>query len=182
MSTQRRKKRLADLETLSKTNAQRRAACIEALHRLPLGMTADDIKAVVDKQFPPLMSEIVLAGTRSIIAAIRRPQAVPVDLDRQRARTTRLTEAAREVVQRVQIGGAVVEYLDKMMVGGKRLGDCARADLIREGEQLRLKSQALIDQSSLLLSIAQHLEPNETVRTSGARTAIIGVLRQHFGE
>jgi hypothetical protein len=145
-------------------------------------MTADDIKSVVDKQFPPLMSEIVLAGTRSIIAAIRRPQEVPVNLDRQRERTTRLTEAAREVVQRVQIGGAVVEYLDKMMVGDKRLGDCAQADLVREGLQLRRKAGTMIDQANLLGEIADCLAPNETVRTSKGRGAILSVLKNHFGE
>lgn len=182
MSTRKLKKRLEDLESLSKSNAARRTACIEALHRLPLSMTADDIKAVVEKHFPPLMSEIVLAGARSIIASVRRPKAVPVDIGRQRERITRLTEAAREVVKRVEIGGAVVEYFDKMMVGDKRLGDCAKSDLIRAGEHLKHRGNTMIEQASLFAAIAQHLAPNETVRTSGSRSAILGVLRQHYGE
>lgn len=133
------------------------------------------------REYPPLMEGIIVRGARSVIAAERRPRAVPVDLEQQRERVSRLQEAAQEVVHRVKIGGAMVEYLDKMMVGGKRLGDCAAADLRREGNKLRINAAAMTDQANLLASIAQLLQPNETVRTANARAGILAVLRDHFG-
>lgn len=177
---------MADLESLSKQNAERRAACIDALQRLPIGMTADDIRAVVEREHPALMPEIIVAGARSIVASFRRPNPKPINFEqaavRQRERASRLEEAAREVVRRVEIGGAVVEYLDKMMVGDKRLGDCAHADLLREEAGMRSRGKALLGQADLLRDIAACVGPNETVRTSGARSAILEVLRRHFGE
>ena len=140
----------------------------------------------MEEEFPPLLDEIVVAGARAVVAAIKRKSIAPVDFEeratRQRERTTRLQEAAREVVQRVQIGGAVVEYLDKMLVGGKPLGDCAQADLRREEKALRDRGQSLFEQANLLWHIMEHVGPNETVRTASKRAAILDVLRHHFGE
>lgn len=186
MSMRKQKQRLHDLEALSRKNAEKRADCLANLSRLPLGATAADITKVIREQYPPLLDEVILAGTRAIMAAVKRANVKPIDFEaaasRQRERSSRIMEAAREVAHRVKIGGAVVEYLDKMMVGGKPLGDCAIADLRREETSLRQRGSNILDQANLLKAIAAHMKPNETVRTAQKRSAILDVLRESFGE
>lgn len=136
-------------------------------------------------EFPPLMDEIVVSGARAITASLRRPKpAAPIDIERAKERRAaddvHLQAAAQTIADRVEVGGAVVEYLDKMLIDGKRLGDCARADLEKERERLARRGTALLSQADLLARIARCLAPNEIVRASGSRPAILEILREHF--
>lgn len=132
------------------------------------------------------MDEIVVAGARAVIAVLRKPRraVAPIDFEAERERKRQVeetvAETTRTIVHRVEIGSAVVEYLDKMMVGGKRLGDCAHADLIREQASLTHRGEACLSQARLLARIAERLAPNETVRTSTGRAQILELLGEHF--
>lgn len=185
MSTPQQKLRLKDLEGLSMANAAKRGKCLEALHRLPLTATAADIDAAVKNIYPPLMDEIIVLGARSITAALRRPTVVPPEV-KELARAKRkleqeqLSQAARTITARVQVGSAVVEYFDKMLVDGKRLGDCSHADLQKEQTRLLNRGHQLMSHAGLLSRLAACLRPNETVRTSANREQIVDIMREHF--
>lgn len=167
-------------------NRHRREKCLEELHRLPLTATAADIKDLVQAEFPALMEEIIIAGARTLTASLRRMLAAPLPADREIAKAARreterhLNRAVQTIAARVEVGAAVVECFDKMLVDGKRLGDCVKVDLLRERARLLHRGNELLSQSGLLERISACLGPNETVRTADNRMGILDVLRDHF--
>ena len=181
MSTHGQRKQLADCGGLSTEAA--RAQCLRKLSTLPATATAEDIRRVVAKECPALMDEIVLVGARSLTAKLRRKPAEAVDLsalrERRRESDDGVGAAAREIVRRVEVGSAVVELLDSIEVGGKRLGDCTHRDLMAEATTEGRRAAALNANAEWLRRLGAILKPNDTVRTAD-REAVLALLRERF--
>ena len=161
--------------------------CVKELHKLPTSATEADIRAVVAREYPWLESEAFMRGIREIIADERRAlvKLVPQETYKERsARREReraeMTKAVHSVVREIKIG-AVVDYLDKHMVGGKPLGACTGADLDREIGNLERGASARIAEAGFLSAIREHVGHNERVDAAD-RSTILRILGEHFAD
>lgn len=131
-------------------------------------------------EYPPLLEEVILAGARALTAALRATSKPVVVFDaakrRRDAATVRVTEAAREIVYRTEIGSRVVELLDSIRINGKMLGDCTKREVLLEADQNTNRAEALADRAEWLRKLGAILEPNQTVRTAD-RHAVLAVLQ-----
>lgn len=173
------KLRLADLETLSKENAERREATLYALASLPRNASAKDIDRVAEG-YPPLMEEIKVAGARVLTASLRLPIVSMPELHarvmERRARGAKTAEAVREIVRTVEVGAHVRRVLDTMWINGKLLGDCTKRELLLDAEHDTRRAETLADSAAWKQALAKILEPNQTVRTADA-AAVNAVLQ-----
>lgn len=142
---------------------------------------------MVMAEYPPLMDDIVKAGARAVVVSLRKPTRVstPIDFDAERERKRRIddtvADAARTIVERVEVGSAVIELLDKMEIAGKLLGDCTCRDLITEADAEGRRAEKLAENAEWLRRLASALGPNDTVRTAD-RGIVAALLRKRFGE
>ena len=139
---------------------------------------------MVAREFPALMDDIIKAGARAIVtASLRTPRraAAPIDFEAEKARKQAMedtvADAARTIVQRVEVGSAVVEMLDGMIINGKRLGDCTRRELLTEAETMDGRATALTSYAGWLRRLAEIVRPNETLRIAD-RKAVVAVLQE----
>lgn len=133
---------------------------------------------------PALMDDIIKAGARAVVAAsVRKPRQATehFDFEAEKRRKRQILETVADsvsiIVQRVEVGSAVVEMLDKLLVNGKPLGDCTRQELLSEADAATGRASALSEHAAWLRKLAEIVGPNETVRIAN-REAVVAVLRE----
>jgi hypothetical protein len=131
--------------------------------------------------YPPLLEEIIVAGARSVVVKARSPRPVVVDIEaakeRRRAQAETIKNAARDVVERVEIGARAVELLDSIKINGKMLGDCTRDEVLAEAGSATRRSAALAERAEWLRSLAAVMRPDQTVRKAN-RAAVLAILKE----
>lgn len=75
----------------------------------------------------------------------------------------------------------LIEYLDHMQIGTKRLGDCTRADLEREAARLEGNVTEISDHIHFLRSMATLIGNKKTVRQAD-RARVLTLLSEIEGE
>lgn len=100
-------------------------------------------------------------------------------------RAKRLFRAANEIMNS-EIAKRAVELLDRWIVGGKHLGDCTKADLIKAERQARelateLKSHAteLLTQAEIYKRLHILLSADETLRETNQRRDVVRILADY---
>lgn len=127
-----------------------------------------------------LFSEIILAGLIKSIAGSRErlhlggPARVV-----QSARVSAARQAATR--EKARLLDRVIEALDARQIGDKRLGDCTRADLLREAYRLDAEAAEMTLDATLYRAIAA-LIGNATVREYSDRGQVVALLTSRFAD
>lgn len=181
------------------------AFCIGALARaFKTGkLTAAVVRDTLEG-FPDVEDKLLLAGALALLRADAKREVRPMDPKaRERlAASGRRTKADKEycrlhrihfseapahkmklAVAMIQENAAkaakyekVVEMLDTWMVGDTRLGECTKEKLLAEAARYNRTAADLAAHSAVYTRLASHLRPNETIRTSTKREAVLDIL------
>lgn len=90
--------------------------------------------------------------------------------------------AIAEVVKKASSFDRMVEALDAIKVGGKLLGDCTGADLLREAVALEEFAAEATAQSVFYRQLASIVGKTKTVREAADRAGVVGLLTSRFHE
>lgn len=91
-------------------------------------------------------------------------------------------EAERQATeQKVAAFDKMVEMLDHLTVGNKALGDCSRADLVREATRIQGMSEELSVRAAFYMRLSRMIGSG-TVREAQDRAKIVGLITTTFRE
>lgn len=128
---------------------------------------------------PALKNEIMHAGMNRILAAARARAKLGVAGAANRA--AKGTQKMRLMTQKARTFDRIVEMLDARTVDGKQLGDCTRADLLREARRLDSEAEEMTLDAELYRELASVIG-NQTVRAAAGRDKIVALLTHRWGE
>lgn len=105
-----------------------------------------------------------------------------LDITKQRVeKKRREKEKQKVIVRKAKAFDRLIERLDHQYVGGKLLGDCTRADLLRAAQNASQGESSLNLDRTLYTELAALLKGDETVREARQRGEVRKLLENRYG-
>lgn len=134
-----------------------------------------------------LQDEVILIGLRASISiwSYSPSSGTSTELSTIRSRTDKSAASSAKANAEKKAALAfvrrLVEMLDQRIVGDKKLGDCTRADLLREVHRIETEIGELTADAALYRTLAGMIG-NKTVREYDDRAGVIGLLTHRWGD
>ena len=127
-----------------------------------------------------LQDEVTAYGLWAIIARISQGAVSERTLETYSARQKRFNDQ-RDNTRRAQVKIAkkVIEYLDTRLINGKLLGDCRRADLLREAAMMEAEANEATLDATLYRQLASIIG-DRTVREYNDRAGVVALLESRW--